>query len=126
LLSELFRNDYSTKADVYSFAISANEAITRRTPFTEYHWPVMVQNACLKGERPSWVQGIPAKVKSMVEAGWLGSPGERPSFVEIEIAIRKILEEVDTYPKLADLLSTNGNMFQFERLSCISYNYHIL
>jgi len=102
--SELFRRDYTTKADVYSFALTTHEAIVRQIPFSDYTWSTAIQNAVVAGERPEWIRDIPDKVRSMVESSWLGSPGERPSFAEIENSIRAILEEVHTYPKLTDLV----------------------
>jgi len=47
----------------------------------------------------------------MIEICWIGSPHERPSFADIELGFRNMLEEVDTYPKLSELVQANGRLF---------------
>lgn len=74
-------NDYSQKADVYSFAYVLWELITREIPFKDLPPFDAVRKACDEDLRPN----IPENCifEGLITSCWQKNPDSRPSFTEI-------------------------------------------
>ena len=86
-------NIYTTKSDVYSFAIILWELVTRCItgsyvkPYSEYknlkwEFQIMIQTA-KNGLRPSIHSSCPSPFADLIQRCWQQDPDKRPSFTEI-------------------------------------------
>lgn len=84
LLSE---NVFTEKSDVYSFAVTTYEVLTRAHPFEDMSQAQIVMKAALKEERPTispkLLDRIPADLVAIMEKCWLHEPKERPTFADV-------------------------------------------
>jgi hypothetical protein len=91
--AELFRSksDYTSKVDVYSYAMILYELYEGRQPFEEYATnPMYAAAAAAAGIRPE-MNRTPKCIRSIIEKCWAEDPNQRPTFLEI----LKELEHVD-------------------------------
>jgi len=89
----LVHQRYSSKSDVYSFAIVMIEMLTRQEP-----WPneTAVSVAIAVGrddQRPSIPDFTPPKIKEIIQKCWATEPTKRPEFGEVHELLEQILLE---------------------------------
>ena len=83
--AELFRSksDYTSKVDVYSYAMILYELYEGRQPFEEYGAnPMYAAAAAAAGIRPE-MHRTPKRIREIIEKCWAEDPRERPTFLEI-------------------------------------------
>jgi serine/threonine protein kinase len=71
---------YTGKVDVYAYGLLLFGLYTTQKPFSNYKSPFTLQQAVIKGVRPTIPDEVPANVKGLIEACWAGNPDDRPSF----------------------------------------------
>ena len=84
--------EYTEKADVFSFGIIVWEILMRMEPYegmSLMEVAIGVMNANL---RPSPLPNCPILLKDMMKACWHPNPDQRPSFSEIVELLSKQLE----------------------------------
>jgi hypothetical protein len=88
----LFKQSYTQKADVYSYAIVLFEILTQQVPWSELPSKFMVnrlEEALRSGKRPSASAARPehhpevAAFRALMERCWAQDPSARPSFDEV-------------------------------------------
>lgn len=72
--------EYSEKADVYSFGIILWELATRKPPFRELNGIQVSQEVVRNDLRPPIPKRCPDPFLSLMTRCWAKSPDERPSF----------------------------------------------
>jgi len=88
---EIVRHEkYSEKADVYSFAITAWQLLTRETPFAPYSSIEAAGKVAIERARPPFPVGIPKPIHDLIQTCWREDPGERMSFPEICTSLQQI------------------------------------
>ena len=85
---EIIRHEpYSTKADVYSFAVCLWQLVTRcPQPFSDMN-PIQAAYAVAKGERPHIPYDIPDFIRQIIIACWDDDQLKRPTFANICIGL---------------------------------------
>ena len=90
---------FTQKSDVFSFAITAWEVLTRQEPWKK-NWTKTKRMAVLDGDRPTFghaEQGIGTASHSWTSCDKLGtSPDDRPSFSEVVQMLPKVQENKNT------------------------------
>ena len=81
---------YTTKVDVYSFAVVVWEMIERKIPFPNLS-PIETVAAVVNGERPPISEYNP--LKDLIRQCWSQNPADRPTFPEIFDELSKIDEK---------------------------------
>eukprot|EP01006_Ploeotia_vitrea_P007652 TRINITY_DN1771_c0_g1_i1.p1 TRINITY_DN1771_c0_g1~~TRINITY_DN1771_c0_g1_i1.p1 ORF type:complete len:798 (+),score=383.68 TRINITY_DN1771_c0_g1_i1:124-2517(+) len=83
---------YSTKSDVYSFAMVLYELVTRSVPFAGRRDPTHVQTIrdITTGKRPPLPSGCPKELVNLLHRCWNNSPKARPSFADILPVIERL------------------------------------
>jgi hypothetical protein len=66
------------------------ELVARNVPFHENHWDSQVEDAIMRGQRPSMPADILPAYAALMRACWAEEPAARPTFTEIEFKIRKL------------------------------------
>ncbi|XP_062501732.1 dual specificity protein kinase shkA-like [Corticium candelabrum] len=92
---ELWKKEiYGTATDVYSFAIVVWEIVTRQTPFSgnEYKFDARIEDAVITGVRPTLPAETDKGLRYIIEQCWQGKPKDRPTFVDIVVLVRSILQ----------------------------------
>ena len=89
---------YSTRADVYSFAIVLCELFTNQAPYSEPPYDVMnspqlVFHIIEKGARPS-LEGLHPTLQHLIEECWQPTPHSRPRFPEIILRLERLQEDL--------------------------------
>jgi serine/threonine protein kinase len=112
---------YSSKVDVYAFALIVYEVIGGREPFGDVTNAAPIAIRVAAGHRPDLHSGIPKPFRRLISDCWAQNPGDRPSFDEI---IDRLRSDDFSFPKLVDadavqeyasrVLST-GYLFRAER-----------
>lgn len=96
---ELHDNDaYDERADVFSFAMVMYEVLFRKMPYIERfpedsNDPRIGMHVCM-GLRPStdgMSPDFPPQLLELVQQAWSGTPAERPTFTELEEALKALL-----------------------------------
>jgi serine/threonine protein kinase/class 3 adenylate cyclase len=82
---------YSPAADVYSFAITMWEVLTRQIPYGGDRPEVVIQQVLSQGRRPEIPSDIPEPVASLIRQGWAEDPAARPTFKEIVTRLNAVL-----------------------------------
>ena len=82
---EIIRSEtYTTKGDVYAFALIVYEIISGEKPFESGKaCPLSLFYKVLKGERPEISEQIPECYKKLITTCWSQNPNQRPSFEDI-------------------------------------------
>jgi hypothetical protein len=89
-------NEFSEKADVYSFAVTVWEVLTGERPFAGLKPAQVIMKVCMKGHRPPVPEktGLPAIVEVMQQC-WSPAPDDRPTFAEAVASIHHGTKTVD-------------------------------
>lgn len=74
---------WSTKADIYSLAVTMWELVARKIPFAEHNNEDIPMIVKMEEERPDIPEKCNAIVKKMIEWCWKQDPNERPSASEL-------------------------------------------
>ena len=84
LAPEILRNEeYTEKADVYSYGVVLWEIVSRKDFFGEIKNTSMIESKILKGERPPIPDNIPQIFKNVISGCWASESDDRPSFQQI-------------------------------------------
>lgn len=75
--------DYTLKADVYSFGICLWEMCTRKLPYAGFAPYQVVISVATKGMRPELDKEIPSYFSNLIEICWSEEPERRPQFVSL-------------------------------------------
>jgi serine/threonine protein kinase len=89
----VFENKYSSKVDVYSFAIVVWELFSESEPFEDCDNYMSVLSKISKDERPTISnksKEIPTEIKILISKCWDKNPENRPTFSDIVKELKKI------------------------------------
>merc|ERR1712137_173518 len=110
---ECFRNDYTTKLDVYSFGILFNEVFSCERPWChiDTQWNSEIHNRVDNGERPRFnftKEECPHKeeIEDIISQCWIGDPNQRPDMKAILRQIEELVVKVDSTPVAPRAAST--------------------
>lgn len=87
--------EYTTKADVFSFAMVAFEVAFRQVPFEQLD-ATQVARQTLAGRRPDMdedlqdLDEVPPELMAIVRSCWHQDPHSRPSFAEVRLRIEEM------------------------------------
>jgi hypothetical protein len=73
---------YTAKADVYSFAMTCYEVITRNVPFDGF-LRLEIHDKIMQGVRPKLPPHINIRLSNLIQMWWHVDPQKRPTFLEI-------------------------------------------
>jgi len=89
---EMLRNEeYDEKVDIYSYGVILYEIFARKNYFSEKPQLFKIEDAVLRGERPSIDEPCLPEYVEMMQRCWSQEPKQRPSFPEIIERIDHIL-----------------------------------
>jgi len=74
---------YSTKADVFSFAICLWEMTTRQKPYSDLEPYQIVIEVAVHNRRPELTEEVTSYFSDAIEACWKTDPESRPSFIDL-------------------------------------------
>ncbi|GAM17642.1 hypothetical protein SAMD00019534_008170 [Acytostelium subglobosum LB1] len=76
------QENYTEKADTYSFAMVLYEVLTSKFPFEEYSLKERQFITAIREEnlRPTLPEDTPVKLRNVIQQCWSGDPKKRPSF----------------------------------------------
>eukprot|EP01104_Vermistella_antarctica_P011534 TRINITY_DN3225_c0_g1_i1.p1 TRINITY_DN3225_c0_g1~~TRINITY_DN3225_c0_g1_i1.p1 ORF type:complete len:2234 (+),score=480.91 TRINITY_DN3225_c0_g1_i1:263-6964(+) len=74
--------EYTEKADVYSYGVMLWELVTRKEFFKEISFMSALEQAVIDGKRPEIPDDCLPEYRSLIEDCWAGNPEDRPSFAE--------------------------------------------
>jgi len=88
---ELFalRPKFTTKSDIYAFAVILWEVMTRLIPYEGAH-PAVVQASVLRGQREEFTAEGPEGYQELVQQCWHQDPSLRPEVEEILAALENL------------------------------------
>ena len=86
-------NANNLKADVYSFGITCSVILCGEEPYKDIHFGE-VRSAVAGGKRPELPSMTPPKLRRLLEKCWHKDPNERPTFLEIGKALRRLKVEL--------------------------------
>ena len=68
--------------------------MTRQTPFSgnEYKFDARIEDAVITGVRPTLPAETDKGLRYIIEQCWQGKPKDRPTFVDIVVLVRSILQ----------------------------------
>eukprot|EP00112_Aurelia_sp_Birch-Aquarium-sp1_P009364 Seg2061.2 transcript_id=Seg2061.2/GoldUCD/mRNA.D3Y31 product="Serine/threonine-protein kinase STY8" protein_id=Seg2061.2/GoldUCD/D3Y31 len=81
---------YTTKSDVYSFAVTMWEMITNKRPYHYLEWDYQIMNEIENGIAPEIPEGCPQKVVQLLEDSWHINPEIRPEICDILFELQKV------------------------------------
>jgi serine/threonine protein kinase len=123
---------YTEKADVYSFGINLWEIYTRKVPFSGMQPVQVVTSVYNKGQRPLVPGSCPFNYRSLMESCWHQDPEKRPGFPHIYDTLNRmkadcaqVLEMWDKVPHIETNLTSlsqgigNGSP-EFKDGTCVS------
>jgi serine/threonine protein kinase/Leucine-rich repeat (LRR) protein len=84
--------DYTSRSDVYAFAVLLWEIFVGEVPFSEYHVEFLakLEQRIINGLRPSLPRQAPPAVCSLIQRCWSPDTSERPTFSTIVSELEKI------------------------------------
>jgi len=99
LAPEIMKNeDYTEKADVYSYGVILWELSSRAQFFGHLKFMSALENSIIEGERPPIGRDVPEEFATLIKRCWDGDPDKRPPFTEIvqilSGAIKKYLPQL--------------------------------
>ena len=99
-------SQYSTSADVYSFAVLLLELYTAAEPYATDAFPAPwhIARFVTQGHRLPVPATVPPPIAALIEHGWRQHPAERPTFDDIAEALARIAAT-----GTADTAGTAGN-----------------
>lgn len=84
---EILNNQaYSSKADVYSFALVLWSIFSQKHPYEDFSNQYQIIKFVVEGNRPTPPAGCPAPVIKIMENCWQHNPESRPTFDEVVAA----------------------------------------
>ena len=103
------KDQYTEKADVFSFGIMLWELLVRQKPFDEFEisksgFVSQLEDAIIDGLRPTIPIDCPARYKELIEDCWHGDPKARPNFEEICLRIYSLQENLSLFSLKTSLL----------------------
>jgi hypothetical protein len=88
---EVIRHEeYSIKADVYSFALLLWQLLTREEPFSPQSQLAAAGMVAIEHARPPIPEDTPAGIKTLIQACWSDSQDQRPDSEEITSLVLKV------------------------------------
>ncbi|KAI3672621.1 hypothetical protein L6452_38717 [Arctium lappa] len=84
---------YDQKADVFSFAIVLWELVTAKIPYDNMT-PLQAALGVRQGRRPDLPTNTHPKLLELMQRCWETVPGNRPSFSEIKLELKRLLQEI--------------------------------
>ena len=84
--------DYTEKADVYSYGVMLYELASRADFFGDTKFMSQLENRVIEGERPMIPAETPPEFADLIVRCWDGDAEKRPSFVEIVDRLREGME----------------------------------
>ncbi|KAL9230189.1 hypothetical protein vseg_005575 [Gypsophila vaccaria] len=96
------KNQYSEKADVYSFGMLCFELLTGKVPFEDGHLQGDTMSRNIRaGERPLFPFALPKYLAGLTKKCWQTDPAQRPSFGSICRILRYVKRLIVLNPHLA-------------------------
>eukprot|EP00051_Salpingoeca_urceolata_P012215 m.151510 g.151510 ORF g.151510 m.151510 type:complete len:668 (-) comp17413_c0_seq2:218-2221(-) len=83
----LRHQQYSEKADVFSFGVTAWEIATQEVPFKGQRAVVIAHDVAFSGKRLAVPDAVPQGLADMMASCWAELPQERPSFEQLQTAL---------------------------------------
>ena len=93
------REEYTEKADVYSYGVMLWEAATRKNYFGEISFMSAIENRVIDGQRPPIPDDCHPALRRLIESCWAGNPDQRPSFATVKQDILTVIQA--EHPELA-------------------------
>jgi len=95
--------EYTTKADIYSYAMILYEIYSTEYPYDDYdhqNMPgVKFERFIIEGLRPPIeIATCPRQFEELIRSSWDGNPDQRPSAAEIVKLLEDMREELSEYP----------------------------
>jgi serine/threonine protein kinase len=88
---EVIRHEnYSSPADVYSFAIVLWQLLTREHPFADKSTFEAAATVAMEKGRPPFPDGTPPSIQELIESCWAHNPEDRPQFDDIIASLNNI------------------------------------
>jgi len=80
----LMKEDFTDKADVYSYALIFAFILTGKEPYPEFSaWDSFFNAVVSEGVRPPLPKHTPKNLARLIQSCWAFDPDERPSFIEV-------------------------------------------
>eukprot|EP00884_Botryococcus_braunii_P011889 jgi/Botrbrau1/20700/Bobra.0058s0029.1 len=95
---------YSSKVDVYAFAMICFELFEGRTPFGRIVDAKVAAEKASRGERPTWGKvnrwgkSVPQELKTLVEECWHPEADKRPHFIDIAPRLAAVVGQLPHDP----------------------------
>jgi serine/threonine protein kinase len=88
---EMYKEDpYTSKVDVFSFALILYEILVGQPVFPPTHSPNQIMRRVFTGVRADFPSNMNDEVKLLISRGWAEKPSGRPTFGEILSDLRRI------------------------------------
>lgn|SRR3990167_711455 len=114
-------NKYTEKADIFSFGVLLVETYSLRPPYSEEEFLQFTQAQLMykivnEALRPP-TNGLPDPLVQLARECWDTIPGQRPTFIEIIVRLKRLesLEETN-YRRSSDLSGVGPNYTTFHEL----------